>query len=100
MPTIGKPTINILKQIKRFFRRLVIPTTIFDDMGFIYIGPVDGHNLTENIQCLEYAKEEKNDLSLYVHEKGAKGYAPAENNPQKFHGISPFDKLRVKRKRQ
>ena len=47
MPTIGKPTANILKQIKRFFRRLVIPTTIFDDMGFIYMGPVDGHNLTE-----------------------------------------------------
>lgn len=92
MPTIGKPTANILKQIKRFFRRLVIPTTIFDDMGFIYMGPVDGHNLTEIIQCLEYAKEEKRPVFIHVHTKKGKGYAPAENNPQKFHGISPFDK--------
>ena len=99
MPTIGKPTANILKQIKRFFRRLVIPTTIFDDMGFIYMGPVDGHNLTEIIQCLEYAKRRKT-ACLYSrpHEKG-KGYAPAESNPQKFHGISPLTKLRVKRKK-
>lgn len=92
MPTIGKPTANILKQIKRFFRRLVIPTTIFDDMGFIYMGPVDGHNLTEIIQCLEYAKEEKRPVFIHVHTKKGKGYAPAESNPQKFHGISPFDK--------
>lgn len=89
---IGKPTANILKQIKRFFRRLVIPTTIFDDMGFIYMGPVDGHNLTEIIQCLEYAKEEKRPVFIHVHTKKGKGYAPAESNPQKFHGISPFDK--------
>lgn len=72
MPTIGKPTANILKQIKRFFRRLVIPTTIFDDMGFIYMGPVDGHNLTEIIQCLEYAKEEKRPVFIHVHTKKAK----------------------------
>lgn len=56
------------------------------------MGPVDGHNLTEIIQCLEYAKEEKRPVFIHVHTKKGKGYAPAESNPQKFHGISPFDK--------
>mgnify|MGYP002226359701 CR=1 FL=1 len=100
MPTIGKPTANILKQIKRFFRRLVIPTTIFDDMGFIYMGPVDGHNLTEIIQCLEYAKEEKT-ACLYSrpHEKKAKVMPPRKairKNSTAYHLLT---KLRVKRKK-
>ena len=97
---IGKPTANILKQIKRFFRRLVIPTTIFDDMGFIYMGPVDGHNLTEIIQCLEYAKRRKNGLSLFTStRKRAKVMPPRKairKNSTAYHLLT---KLRVKRKK-
>lgn len=91
MPTIGKPTANILKQIKRFFRRLVIPTTIFDDMGFIYMGPVDGHNLTEIIQCLEYAKEEKRPVFIHVHTKKAK-VMPRGKQSAKIPRHITFDK--------
>lgn len=97
-PLLGKPTANLLKQIKRFFRRLVIPTTIFDDMGFIYMGPADGHDIKSLIQCLEYAKDEKRPVLLHIHTKKGKGYAPAENNPSKFHGISAFDKATGKTK--
>lgn len=93
IPVGGKATANILKQIKRFIRRLVIPTTIFDDMGFIYMGPVDGHDLKSLIQCLENAKEEKKPVLIHAHTKKGKGYAPAESNPSKFHGVPPFDKL-------
>ncbi len=91
-PLCGKPIVNIIKKVKRFFRRLVIPTTIFDDMGFIYMGPVDGHDLKSIMQCLEYVKGEKKPVFIHVQTKKGKGYAPAENNPQKFHGISAFDK--------
>lgn len=98
IPLLGKPTANLLKQIKRFFRRLVIPTTIFDDMGFIYMGPADGHDVKSLIQCLEYAKDEKRPVLLHIHTKKGKGYAPAENNPSKFHGISAFDKATGKTK--
>ena len=92
IPLLGKPVVTLIKQIKRFFRRLVIPTTIFDDMGFTYMGPVDGHDIKSIMQCFEYVKDEKKPVFIHVQTKKGKGYAPAENNPQKFHGISAFDK--------
>ncbi len=92
VPLIGKPIVNVIKRIKRTFRALVIPTTIFDDMGFTYMGPVDGHDIKSLIHCFEYVKDDKKPVFIHVQTKKGKGYAPAENNPQKFHGISPFDK--------
>ena len=99
IPLCGKPMVSIIKKIKRFFRRLVIPTTLFDDMGFTYMGPVDGHDLKSVMQCLEYVKGEKKPVFIHVQTKKGKGYAPAENNPQKFHGISAFDKQTGKTKK-
>jgi 1-deoxy-D-xylulose-5-phosphate synthase len=91
MPIIGKPASNLIRSIKRGVRRMVIPTTMFDDLGFNYIGPVDGHDLNSLISVLRYAKDEKKPVLIHVQTKKGKGYAPAENNPQKFHGISAFD---------
>lgn len=92
LPLIGKGITAVIKKIKRFFRRLVIPTTMFDDLGFTYMGPVDGHNMEALLQCFEYAKTERKPVLIHIQTKKGKGYAHAENNPQKFHGISPFDK--------
>lgn len=92
IPFLGNILVNIIKHIKRAFRRLVIPTTLFDDMGFHYMGPVDGHDIKSLIACFEYVRGEKRPVLIHVQTKKGKGYAPAENNPQKFHGISPFDK--------
>ena len=92
VPIGGKATANLLKNIKRWVRRMVIPTTLFDDLGFTYMGPVNGHDLRSLISCLEYAKDEKKPIILHVMTKKGKGYAPAESNPQKFHGIGAFDK--------
>lgn len=92
IPVAGKVIANMIRQVKRFIRRLVIPTTIFDDMGFIYMGPVDGHDLKAVIQCLEYVKDEKKPVLIHMQTKKGKGYVHAENNPAKFHGISSFDK--------
>ncbi len=92
IPVIGKLIDTVLRKVKRFFRRLVIPNTMFDDLGFKYIGPVDGHDINSIINCLEYAKGESIPVFIHVQTKKGKGYAHAENNPQKFHGISAFDK--------
>lgn len=91
-PVIGRPISNCLRRIKRALRRMVIPTTLFDEMGFNYIGPVDGHNIHSLIPCLEYAKYETKPVLIHVQTKKGMGYSYAESNPQKFHGISAFDK--------
>ena len=98
IPLVGKAVASLLRKIKRFFRRLVIPTTMFDDLGFTYIGPVDGHDIEALISCFEYAKSERKPVFVHVQTKKGKGYAPAENDPEKFHGISPFDKATGKTK--
>lgn len=90
-PLIGKPLFRFLRYIKRSIRSMVIPTSMFDGLGFHYIGPVDGHDLNTLIPSLEYAKNEKKPVLLHVQTKKGKGYAPAESNPEKFHGISKFD---------
>lgn len=91
IPLVGKPVASLLQKIKRMVRSIILPTTMFDDLGFIYIGPVDGHDLSALISVFENVKTEKKPVLIHVRTKKGKGYAPAENNPQKFHGISAFD---------
>lgn len=85
-------TKNVLKNIKKHVRRMVIPTTLFDDLGITYIGPIDGHDIDSLIACLEYAKDENKAVLLHVLTKKGMGYIPAMQNPSKFHGIGSFDK--------
>lgn len=92
LPVGGKATAALLKNIKRWVRRMVIPTTLFDDLGFTYIGPINGHDMTSLLLCLEHAKAEKKPVILHVMTKKGKGYTPAESDPQRFHGIGTFDK--------
>ena len=76
---------------KKRIRRILIPTTIFENMGMTYLGPVDGHDVGNLIFLLRTAKEMKRPVLLHVHTQKGKGYAPAEENPAKFHGIGKFD---------
>ena len=92
IPLIGKPIEKGIRHIKRNIRRVILPTSLFDDLGFNYMGPVNGHDLTALIPCFEHAKQEKKPVIIHVQTKKGRGYSPAENNPQKFHGISAFDK--------
>lgn len=91
LPFAGNAIANSIRTIKRGIRRMVIPTTLFDDLGFAYIGPVDGHDINSLISVLEYAKSENKPVLIHIQTKKGRGYAPAESNPQKFHGISAFD---------
>ena len=91
LPLIGMPIKRFLAMIKRNVRRRVLPTTLFDDLGFKYIGPIDGHSTDELITCLSYAKKERKPVIIHIKTQKGKGYAPAENDPTAFHGVGVFD---------
>ena len=80
-----------MKRSKDWLKRMLIPTTIFENMGLCYLGPVDGHDLPRLISVLETAKEMRCPVLLHVMTRKGKGYKPAEDNPAKFHGIGKFD---------
>jgi len=77
--------------LKNNLRRMLIPTTIFESMGFTYLGPVDGHNVENLISLLKIAKEMNRSVVLHVLTEKGKGYAPAQEHPKLFHGIGKFD---------
>ncbi|MBQ7345613.1 MAG: 1-deoxy-D-xylulose-5-phosphate synthase [Oscillospiraceae bacterium] len=79
------------RSIKDFFKRMILPTTLFENMGLTYLGPVDGNDVNELIGLLRLAKDMRCPVLLHVLTKKGKGYAPAEQDPSKFHGIGKFD---------
>ena len=90
IPVLGTPLRKGIEFIKTVFRRLTA-TTFFEDLGFKYIGPIDGHDLKLLIDCLEYTKTEKKPVLLHVRTQKGKGYTPAEKDPSTFHGVGMFD---------
>ncbi len=94
-PVVGKPIAKILKDSKDSVKNSIYKnntnTTIFEDLGFIYLGPVDGHNLSEVEEALYTAKSYRKPVVVHVNTIKGKGYEPAENNPSEFHGVSKFD---------
>ncbi len=87
----GKFVSKILRSVKDKIRRMLIPTTIFESMGFTYLGPVDGHDTEKLIRLLSLAKEMKRPVVLHVFTQKGRGYAPAQEHPKLFHGIGKFD---------
>ncbi len=81
----------VTRKVKNWFKRVLLPGTMFENMGFTYFGPVDGHDLPELISLLRLCKEMKEPVLLHVLTQKGKGYAPAEENPSTFHGIGVFD---------
>ena len=78
-------------KLKNRIKRVVLPATIFENMGFTYLGPVDGHDLPDLIDLLRSAKDLHAPVLVHVLTKKGYGYEFAENNPSKFHGIGKFD---------
>lgn len=86
----GDSAIGTLKKSKDSIKRLFIPGMLFEDMGLTYIGPIDGHDINEMRRALNSAYNAKGGVILHVKTKKGKGYVHAENQPDKFHGVSPF----------
>ena len=83
--------LEIAKRAEEHVKGLIIPGTLFEEFGFNYIGPVDGHDLPILISTLRNIKKLEGPQFLHVITKKGKGYAPAEDDPVKYHGVTPFD---------
>lgn len=91
VPIIGKPSVRIIQKVKRAIKQLVIQRMFFEDIGFTYLGPVDGHNIEQLESILETSKQVNGPVLIHVLTKKGKGYEIAEQNPDKFHATSPFN---------
>src|ERR1044072_8880623 len=86
------------RKFRDWFLSLVTPGFLFESLGFQYVGPIDGHNIAEMIATLENVKQLDGPTLVHVLTKKGKGYAPAENDPIKYHGVTPFHVLTGKTK--
>lgn len=91
IPVGGEALIGHIRKTKSSIKQLLVSGMFFEDMGITYLGPVDGHNLTELYRTFQEAKKVNNAVLIHVMTKKGKGYLPAENEPSKFHGTGPFD---------
>lgn len=92
IPIIGKPIVKIAHYTKQIIKRAVIHNMYFEDIGFTYLGPVDGHNIEDLEAIMESSKTIKGPVLIHIVTKKGKGYKPAEENPDRFHGVSSFNK--------
>ena len=81
-----------LHRLKERIKARLLPSGIFDDLGFYYIGPVDGHDEKALETTLRWAKDLHRPVVVHVVTVKGKGYAPAEADPQTYHGVNPFDR--------
>ena len=87
----GKGIYRITSTMKEWLKRVLLPTTIFENMGFTYLGPVDGHDTENLISLLQSARELSKPVLVHVLTQKGKGYKYAETSPSQFHGVGCFD---------
>ena len=87
---VGRRMSKNLEGFKNRVKRFVLQNTFFEEMGFTYLGPIDGHNIPQMISLLREAKALERPVVVHVITQKGKGYEPSEKNPEKFHGIAPF----------
>ena len=87
----GRSIYRVTHSIKDWAKRMLLPTTIFENMGMTYLGPVDGHDLKELVRILRIARDLNSPVLVHVLTHKGHGYAPAEADPSKFHGVGQFD---------
>src|SRR3989338_3064421 len=91
IPRIGRRLVSLAKRAEDSLIALLTPGMLFEGLGFHYIGPIDGHDMTQLISTLNDAKELNGPILIHVITKKGKGYPPAEEHPSLFHGVGPFD---------
>ena len=92
LPAGGKAR-SLVSRIKEGMKNLVVPTLLFEELGFKYYGPIDGHDLPTLIEVLRQLREVKGPVLLHTLTRKGKGYKFAEADARKFHGLGAFDKL-------
>jgi 1-deoxy-D-xylulose-5-phosphate synthase len=95
VPRVGMPLFEAARRLKDRTKHIVVSfkvDVIFEELGFKYFGPIDGHNIPLIISTLHHAKEIQGPVLIHVLTKKGKGYPPAEKEPTRFHGIGAFDR--------
>ncbi len=88
---VGQAVYKVTHRAKKMVKDAILGYSMFEDMGFTYLGPVDGHDVSYLTRMLRYAKELNSPVLLHVKTVKGKGYTPAECQPDQFHGVGPFD---------
>lgn len=91
IPKVGTKAVKGMKYVKDAIKSTILERNLFEDMGFIYLGPINGHSLKDMEQAMRMAKSFHRPVFLHVKTIKGKGYLPAEKNPGEYHGISRFD---------
>ena len=90
VPKVGKPLFHALERARNIVRYLFVDDQFFAALGFKYIGPVNGHDLRQLIRVLRRSKNEDQPLLIHVVTQKGRGYRPAEDHPDQYHGVAPF----------
>ena len=85
------PVWELAKRVEEHMKGMIMPGTLFEELGFNYIGPIDGHNLNTLVKTLRNLRDLKGPRFLHVVTRKGKGYEPAEGDPCVYHGVTPFD---------
>ncbi len=91
IPLIGKSLSNHIFKLKNTLKNIIYSSSFFEDLGFKYIGPIDGHNISKLCEAMDSAKMVERPVVIHINTLKGRGYDYAENAPEKFHGISKFD---------
>ena len=91
IPRVGPRMVEMAKRVEEMAKGLVTPGVLFEELGFTYVGPIDGHNLEHLLTTLTNVAELKGPVLLHVVTMKGKGYAPAEGDAVKWHGAAPFE---------
>ena len=91
IPLVGNKVAKSVKHAKDAIKSTILERNLFEDMGFIYLGPINGHSIKELDQAMRMAKSYHKPVFIHVKTVKGKGYLPAEKNPGEYHGISRFD---------
>ena len=91
IPKVGDFIIRQVRRLKYSLKQLMIPNMMFEDMGFRYMGPIDGHDIEKLESNLKTAKRLEGPILIHIVTKKGKGYTPAEENPDKFHSTGSFN---------
>lgn len=90
IPHIGMPLFRFLEKFKNFLKSLFVDGKFFDALGFVYIGPIDGHDMKHMIRILKRSRNAQEPMLIHAVTQKGRGYAPAEHHPDQYHGVAPF----------
>ncbi len=91
IPRVGRPVVDSMKRVKGGLKYLLIPGIIFEQWGFTYLGPVDGHDIEATMEVLQKARDMEGPVLVHAVTVKGRGFEPAEKEPDKFHGLGTFN---------